>query len=219
MSREHMTRDEKAAYLRKSGFLDWEVWELSREANYETLVRNRKAYENPKDDPGAYIQRMIQSRQHNMRRWRAAGLDNAEITRRIERSYRVKKWTSFPKIQMEGLKPIAEALPRLDPYAMLRWFRQRAIESGDYIPPARVSHPGKHYSVKDSKLAEDRREARLSSLHGAKPSKVTNKRDIKLKIDDYNQQIIRAINKGAQTLRRRLELRRDQWQRRLNELP
>jgi len=206
-----MEQQEKIAYLGRMGFEDWEAYALAHETKYETLYRVSRGYVSRRDDPGVYIQRMIQSRRHNMRRWQAAKLSDREIHDRILMAYQTHDWFSHPK----ALKD-ATAKHR-DPMAMLRWFRQRAIGpdegAGEYRPKPR-SRPGSRRTPRSAATAEKR----LGELYGAKPSQVTNRRDARLKIDDYNQQINRASAKGNQKERRRLESLRNQWQMRLDRL-
>lgn len=218
MSIQSQTEAQQRAYLRGAGFLDWEVQTLTHRSRYtgagrvtpyETLFRDRWTYSNPKEDPATYLQRMIQSRRHNVRRWKKAGLTTSEMVERINKAYRRHKWLSVPRgTKGVGLRP--------DPFAMLEWFRGRAIAAGQYIPPAKVSRPGSHHDLKPG--AESRERQRLQELYGLKPSAITSKRDAALKVKDYNQQITRAISKGDQRERRRLSLKRDQWQSRWDEL-
>lgn len=206
-----MDYDEKMDYLSRAGFEEWEAHELAQ-ANYKTFFRDRHTYPDRDDDPAVYIQRMVRSRRLNMRRWHAAELSEDEIHARILKAYQRHDWTSHPRNLAD-----AEARHR-DPLDMLRWFRGTSVEKGEYIPRKRPSpfRAGSHHKLTEK--GQDRKQQRLSEIYNARPSDITDKRDASLKIQDLNERIGQASIRGNQRERQRLELQRNRWERRYDEL-
>jgi len=124
-----------------------------------------------------YVQNLIRWRGLYVSGLRKRGLTNQQIIDRLRKLYVDRGWEK-------------------DPWKMLKDFRKKAIDDGDYKPPPRKGshHPkGSGWSAGDRKAQKSRRKSK-------------HLEDIK---EEYNAKIIQAIKDGNQKERARLERARD----------
>ncbi|MDD4877038.1 MAG: hypothetical protein PHQ86_07940 [Dehalococcoidales bacterium] len=124
-----------------------------------------------------YLQNLIRWRGLYVSGLRKRGLTNKQIIDRLRKLYIDRGWEK-------------------DPWKMLKDFRKKAIDEGEYKPPPHKGshHPkGSGWSVGDRKAQKSRRKSK-------------HLEDIR---EEYNAKIIKAIQAGDQKERARLERARD----------
>lgn len=157
-------------YLTGKGFIPAESREFARQY---TMSQLRSL---------PYLQNMIKSRGLFISNLRKRGYSNTEIRDRLYALYDTRDW----------LTPDGQ----LDVWAMLRSFRKKAIDEGEYKEKPRK---GSHHPKGSGWSAGDRKSQKARSKEAQR----------KQAREDVNQEIIRAIQRGDQVERTRLEKERN----------
>ena len=159
--------------LTRWGFLGWEAREFARQ--YTTKqIRTLP-----------YMRRMTSWRRLYVGNLRRRGYSERQIGTSIRNLYGKREFT------FEG---------RLDPWALLRYFRKAAIEAGDYIPPKRKGSHHKNTGVSKGDIQSQKRRSKQRKLQS--------------ELDDNARKMRIAIANNDAALRRLLEIERDRIRRR-----
>lgn len=123
--------------LSRAGFEAWEIQEIL--SSYGRISRN---YALGRQDPAIYLQKAIKARRLYVGNLQRKGFSPAEIHKSILKLYDKKGWMTHPKnLKVPG--------KRRDPMSMIREYRKKDIESGDYRRPKKKGshHPLKKHDV------------------------------------------------------------------------
>ena len=121
------------------GFLSWEAREFARQYSMAQIRRL------------PYLKTMTRWRRLYVSNLRSRGYSGKEIIDRIYALYDTRDWLTD--------------VGQLDPWKLLRRFRDQAIDTGEYTPPKRKgSHHKGGISKGDLKAQKERRKRRLSDL-------------------------------------------------------
>ena len=111
-----------------------------------------------------YIKRLLKDRlilftQAANERW-----SRKEYETKIKEIYGDKDWIIEDTKELQEFGTRRKSVGKADPWRMLRDYRKRAIDEGEYIPKPRKSHKGMRGELNEAAIQDGIRRKRLSEL-------------------------------------------------------